>query len=375
MPMSRSLRSLKRPLTVLALAATGLAAVQSFAVAQSSRPRANDAYKPADQGPGLGVLNGDGTAATAPAYGSGAPAYQSPPSYVGAPPAYSTPSAPPTYSAAPPYGAPAPSYVGSPPPYAPPYAGSQYRSAAGAPSPSAPAYGAPSSGTPSYGTPAQYSGQPSGYGGQPSNDDAYRPPAGGGSSGYGEPYTPPSDVQRPAYRSDAPPPYRSRDHRPDSTYSPDEIKGAGHSLFGSISQGLANAIEHTFSRSGRPNGYILGEEGGGAFIAGVRYGQGTLFTKDAGSFPIYWQGPSVGFDAGAAGSKTMILVYNLRDTREIYDRFGGIDGSAYVVGGVGVTFVGKDHIKMAPIRSGVGLRLGANVGYLKFSHKPTWNPF
>ncbi len=28
-----------------------------------------------------------------------------------------------------------------------------------------------------------------------------------------------------------------------------------------------------------------------------------------------------------------------------------------------------------PVRLGVGFRLGANVGYLKFTDSPTWNPF
>jgi hypothetical protein len=175
---------------------------------------------------------------------------------------------------------------------------------------------------------------------------------------------------------EAPPPYRSdRADRRDGSFSADEITRAGHGFFGSISQGLASVIEHTYRNKGRPNGYILGEEGGGAWIAGLRYGQGTLYTKDAGSFPVYWQGPSIGFDVGAAGSKTMILVYNLRDPSDVYDRFGGVDGSAYVVGGVGVTFLTRNHITMAPIRSGVGLRLGANIGYLKFRNRPTWNPF
>jgi hypothetical protein len=216
-------------------------------------------------------------------------------------------------------------------------------------------------------------------------DDSYRPP---GRSGYassnpefGRPYTPPPDdrygePRGREYRDYRDPPRDGwREERRDGSYTIDEITRAGGGFFGSISRGLASAIEHTFRRQGRPNGYILGEEGGGAWIAGLRYGQGTMYTKDAGSFPIYWQGPSIGFDVGAAGSKTMILVYNLRDPDEVFDRFGGIDGSAYVVGGVGVTLLARDHITMAPIRSGVGLRLGANVGYLKFSSKPTWNPF
>ena len=175
------------------------------------------------------------------------------------------------------------------------------------------------------------------------------------------------DAQR---RSDLPPPPNE-----DDTFSVDEITQAGHRFFGSVSRGLAKVIEHAFSRAGRPNGYILGEEAGGAFVAGLRYGEGTLHTKDAGKHKVYWQGPSVGYDFGAEGSKTMILVYNLRNTDEIYQTFGGVDGSAYLVGGVGVTFQSRDHITLAPIRSGVGLRLGANVGYLKYTRQPTWNPF
>ena len=128
-------------------------------------------------------------------------------------------------------------------------------------------------------------------------NEAYRPPAEGGYSGnggFGQPYAPPPNVNetRPYASGDnAPPPYRSRDNnRGDGTFSTDEIKGAGHQFFGSISQGLASVIEHAFRKQGRPNGYILGEDAGGAFIAGLRYGKGTLYTKDAGSFPIYWQG-------------------------------------------------------------------------------------
>ncbi len=150
---------------------------------------------------------------------------------------------------------------------------------------------------------------------------------------------------------------------------------AGHGFFGSVSKGLASVVEFAFKKQGRPNGYILGEDVGGAFVAGLRYGEGVLYTKDAGSHRVYWQGPSIGYDAGAEGSKVMVLVYNLRDPDEIYNRFGGVAGSAYVIGGVGLTFQTRDHVVLAPIRSGIGLRLGANVGYLKYTRKPTWNPF
>ena len=159
------------------------------------------------------------------------------------------------------------------------------------------------------------------------------------------------------------------------TYEMGEITAAGHRFFGSVSQDLASVIEYAFRRSGRPNGYILGEEGGGAFVAGLRYGEGVLYTKDAGERRVYWQGPSIGYDFGAEGSRTMILVYNLRHPDDIYANFGGLSGSAYLVGGVGITYLTDGKVTTAPIRSGLGLRLGANVGYLKYTQTPTWNPF
>ncbi len=184
------------------------------------------------------------------------------------------------------------------------------------------------------------------------------------------------------HASSSPPPYRDIDrdryddrHPSDGTFSMREIVDAGHGFFGSISQGLASVIEYAFKRQGRPNGYILGEDVGGAFVAGLRYGEGRLFTRDAGTHKVYWQGPSIGYDAGAEGSKVMVLVYRLRDPRDVYQRFGGVAGSAYVIGGVGLTFQQRDNIVLAPIRAGLGLRLGANVGYLKYTRRPTWNPF
>ena len=161
----------------------------------------------------------------------------------------------------------------------------------------------------------------------------------------------------------------------DGTFSMDEVKGAGHRFFGGVSVGFAKVIEYAFQRSGRPNGYILGEEAGGAFIAGLRYGEGVLHTKDAGTHRIFWQGPSIGYDFGAEGSKTMVLVYDLRSPGEIYNTFAGVDGSAFFIGGVGITFLSRDDVVLAPIRAGIGLRLGANIGYLKYTREPTWNPF
>jgi len=158
-------------------------------------------------------------------------------------------------------------------------------------------------------------------------------------------------------------------------FAPDEIIDTGHHFFGSISRGLASIIEKAVSQWGLPNGYILGEEAGGAFVGGLRYGDGKLYTKNAGDVPVYWQGPSLGFDAGVDGARTMMLVYNLPRTEAIFQRFGGADGSAYLIGGFGMTALVTNDIVVVPIRSGVGLRLGANFGYLKFTPGPTWNPF
>ena len=159
------------------------------------------------------------------------------------------------------------------------------------------------------------------------------------------------------------------------TYRPEELTTAGHRFFGNVSRGLASVIEKAVSQWGLPNGYVLGEEGSGAFVAGLRYGEGTLYTKNAGDLRVYWQGPSVGFDWGGDGARTMMLVYNLPATQAIYQRFGGIAGSAYLVGGFGMTALTANNIVVVPIRSGLGLRLGANVGYLKFTPQATWNPF
>jgi hypothetical protein len=161
---------------------------------------------------------------------------------------------------------------------------------------------------------------------------------------------------------------------PSNQYSPNELIDAGHRFFGGVSRGLAMVVEKAVSQWGQPNGYVLGEEAGGAFVGGLRYGDGTLYTKNAGDLRVFWQGPSVGFDAGADGARTMMLVYNLPRTEAIFDRFGGINGSAYFIGGFGMTALTANNIVLVPIRSGVGFRLGANLGYLKITQRPTWNP-
>ena len=188
----------------------------------------------------------------------------------------------------------------------------------------------------------------------------------------------PASAQQSAPPYDAPPgqqPPPPQRHAGPSTYSSDELLKSGTRFFGNVSRGLASVIERAVSQWGLPNGYILGEEGGGAFVAGLRYGEGTLYTKNAGDLRVYWQGPSLGFDWGGEGARTMTLVYNLPATDAIYQRFAGIDGSAYIIGGFGMTALTANNIVLVPIRSGLGLRLGANIGYLKFTPRATWNPF
>jgi hypothetical protein len=141
-----------------------------------------------------------------------------------------------------------------------------------------------------------------------------------------------------------------------------------------VSRGLAMVVENAVSQWGLPNGYIPGEDAGGAFIGGLRYGDGTLYTRNAGNVRVFWEGPSLGFDFGADGARTMMLVYRLPQTGAIFDRFGGINGSAYLVGGFGMTALIGNNIVVVPIRSRIGLRLGANLGWLKFTDGPTWNP-
>jgi hypothetical protein len=158
-------------------------------------------------------------------------------------------------------------------------------------------------------------------------------------------------------------------------YTVDELIAAGSGFFGEVSSGLASVIERAVADYGNPNGYILGQEGGGAFFGGLRYGEGILHTQTAGKHNVYWQGPTLGIDVGAEGARTMILVYNLPGVDAIYRRYSGVDGSAYLIGGFGITALRQGDITLVPVRSGVGARLGINVGYLKFTQAPTWNPF
>src|ERR1700683_2062373 len=178
----------------------------------------------------------------------------------------------------------------------------------------------------------------------------------------------------PAAPPPGPPPAAQQQPHGDE-FSPGELIDAGHHFFGGVSRGLALVVQKAVSQWGQPHGYIPGEEASGAFVGGLRYGDGTLYTKNAGDVRVFWEGPTVGFDAGADGARTMMLVYNLPRTAAIFERFGGVDGSAYFIGGLGMTALTANDVVLVPIRTGVGLRLGANVGYLKFTSRPTWNPF
>lgn len=158
-------------------------------------------------------------------------------------------------------------------------------------------------------------------------------------------------------------------------YTAQEIVDSGHKFFGETSGGLATVVEKIFASYGLPNGYLLGEEGSGALIGGLTYGEGTLYTKNAGDHKVFWQGPSLGWDFGGEGSRVMMLVYNLDDISSLYNRFGGVAGSAYVIAGVGFNVLQANRVMLVPIRTGVGARLGVNLGYLKLTERPTWNPF
>lgn len=160
-----------------------------------------------------------------------------------------------------------------------------------------------------------------------------------------------------------------------STYGEDDLIGAAEGVFGKGAEGLARMIEDLLAKQGKPNAYIVGREAGGAFIVGARYGSGTLHHKIEGSQPVYWTGPSIGFDAGANAANTFVLVYNLHDTEDLFKRFPAGEGQAYFVGGLHASYLRWGDVVLIPIRMGAGLRLGINAGYMKFSKKQRWLPF
>lgn len=162
---------------------------------------------------------------------------------------------------------------------------------------------------------------------------------------------------------------------PGQTYKKDDLIGAAEGVFGKGAKGLASMIERILKDQGEPTGYIAGREASGAFVVGLRYGSGTLTHKVEGQRPVYWTGPSVGFDAGGNAASTFVLVYNLADTHDLYQRFPAGEGNAYFVGGLTASYMRAGDVVLIPIRLGAGVRLGANVGYMKFSEKQNWLPF
>jgi len=159
-----------------------------------------------------------------------------------------------------------------------------------------------------------------------------------------------------------------------SQYSMQEIIDSGNNFFGSTSGGLAKAVETIFKKYGMPNGYIQGQEASGAFVLGLTYGEGILYTKNAGDHKMFWQGPSVGLDAGGDGARVMILVYKLSNIDTMWGRYGGVAGSAYFIAGVSFNVLSRQGVLLVPIHTGLGARLGVNINYLKLTRKATWNP-
>ena len=191
---------------------------------------------------------------------------------------------------------------------------------------------------------------------------------------YGDTGTPPAPAPMAPGNQPAPAPATAA-AQSGTTYKKDDLIGAAEGVFGKGAKGLAELIEKILKDQGEPTGYIAGREAGGAIVVGLRYGSGTLYHKIEGQKPVYWTGPSVGFDAGANGGSTFVLVYNLHDAHELYQRFPAGEGNAYFVGGLTASYMRSGDIVLIPIRMGVGLRLGANIGYMKFSEKSRWVPF
>jgi hypothetical protein len=159
------------------------------------------------------------------------------------------------------------------------------------------------------------------------------------------------------------------------TYKRDDVIGAAEGVFGKGAEGLAGMMENILRDQGEPSAYIAGREASGAFIVGLRYGSGDLYHKVEGKRPVYWTGPSIGFDAGADADKVFVLIYNLYDSQELYKRFPAGEGRLYLVGGFSASYLRRGDVVLIPVRLGVGWRAGANVGYMKFSEKSRWLPF
>jgi len=190
-------------------------------------------------------------------------------------------------------------------------------------------------------------------------------PSGAQAAAQGPPGGPPPPSQTPDYPASG----------KAETYSRDEIVNNVSDFLGVTAEAAGGAIEKIFQKNGRPTAYIAGEEGSGAIVAGARYGRGLLYMKGREPVEVFWRGPSVGWDFGGNASRVFTLCYNLNDPQFIFQRYPGVEGSAYFIGGLGVNYQQTEDIVLAPIRAGVGFRLGANVGYLAYSRKRNYFPF
>lgn len=161
----------------------------------------------------------------------------------------------------------------------------------------------------------------------------------------------------------------------EDTYDQESVLAAASGAFGKGAEEVGKVIEKIFADHGRPNGYIVGTEGGGAFIVGLRYGNGTLYHKVEGEQPIHWTGPSLGPDVGGDVSRTFTLIYHLYDTNDLYKRFPSVEGKVYLIGGFTVSYHQRDNVIVVPVRLGAGWRLGANLGYINFTKKRHYLPF
>ena len=157
-------------------------------------------------------------------------------------------------------------------------------------------------------------------------------------------------------------------------YSANEITQAGADFFGITTEAMAKAVQHIFGDLGQPDAYIKGDEGSGAFIVGLRYGSGWLIRKTREPLQTYWRGPSIGFDAGANASKCFTLIYNLKEDRRLFQRYPGVEGSFYVVAGLGINYMRSGGVTLAPMRTGIGLRAGVNAHYQVYSDRRDWFP-
>lgn len=184
----------------------------------------------------------------------------------------------------------------------------------------------------------------------------------------------PAPVQQPAPAT-ADPARAAATAEAATTYQKGDLIGAAEGVFGKGAEGLAGIIENILKDQGEPNAYITGEEASGAFVVGLRYGSGTLHHKVEGNRPVYWTGPSIGFDAGGNASKSFVLVYNLYDSQDLYKRYPQGEGTAYFIGGFTASYLRRGDVVLIPVRLGVGVRLGANIGYMRFTEKGRWLPF